>query len=107
VQLNRRIINALIAKPTTRTTRKQKLANIIPHWTGTALACTQSWKSTGKIRNIEMGIKPITKNMDDRQPQIKCIQFNVNNSKTATANLMKIINEDKTDMYTGTIYFPK
>ena len=36
--------------------------------------------------------------MDDKQPQIKCIQVNVKHSKAATANLMKIIEEDKTDI---------
>jgi len=45
-----------------------------------------------------MGIKPITKNMDDKQPQIKCIQVNAKHSKAATASIMKIIEEDKTDI---------
>jgi exonuclease III len=45
-----------------------------------------------------MGFNPITKNMDDKQPQIKCIQVNLKHSKAATANLMKIIEEDKTDI---------
>jgi len=45
-----------------------------------------------------MGINPITKNMDDKQPQMKCTQVNVKHSKPATANLMKIIEEDKTDI---------
>jgi len=45
-----------------------------------------------------MGINPITKNVDDKQPQIKCIQVNVKHSKAATVNLMKIIEEDKTDI---------
>jgi len=42
-----------------------------------------------------MGINPITKTMDYKQPQIKCIQVNLQHSKPATANLMKIIEEDK------------
>jgi exonuclease III len=45
-----------------------------------------------------MGINPITKNMDDKQQQIKCIQFKVKHSKAATTNLMKIVEEDKTDI---------
>jgi hypothetical protein len=45
-----------------------------------------------------MGINPITKTMDDKQPQIKCIQDNVKHSKAANASLMKIIEEDKTDI---------
>jgi len=36
--------------------------------------------------------------MDDKKPQIKCIQVNVKHSKAATANLMKIIEEDKTNI---------
>ena len=44
-----------------------------------------------------MGINPITKTMDYKPPQIKCIQVNLQHYKAATANLMKIIDEDKTD----------
>jgi hypothetical protein len=66
------------------------------HWKGTSSACRQSSKSTGKISTIEMGINPITKNRDDKQPQIKCIQVNVQHCKAATANLIKIIEESKT-----------
>jgi exonuclease III len=45
-----------------------------------------------------MGINPITKNMDDKQTQIKCIHVNVKHSMTASANLMKIIEENNTDV---------
>jgi len=45
-----------------------------------------------------MGINPITKTIDYKRPQIKCIQVNLQHSKSATANLMKIIEEDKTDI---------
>ena len=36
--------------------------------------------------------------MDYKQPQIKCIQVNLQHSKAGTANLMNIIEEDKTDI---------
>ena len=36
--------------------------------------------------------------MDYKQIQIKSLQVNVHHSKAATANLMKIIEEDKTDI---------
>jgi len=55
-------------------------------------------ENTGKIRNIDMGINPITKTMDYKPPQIKCIQVNLQHYKAATANLMKIIHEGKTDI---------
>jgi endonuclease/exonuclease/phosphatase (EEP) superfamily protein YafD len=45
-----------------------------------------------------MGINPIIKNIVDKQPQIKSIQVNVKHSKATTANLVKIIEEDKTDI---------
>jgi len=36
--------------------------------------------------------------MDYKQPQIKCIQFNLQHSKAAKANLMNITEKDKTDI---------
>jgi exonuclease III len=51
-----------------------------------------------KILTIEIGIHPITNTMDDKQPQIKCIQVNVQHSKPAIAKLMEITKEDKTDI---------
>jgi endonuclease/exonuclease/phosphatase (EEP) superfamily protein YafD len=45
-----------------------------------------------------MGINHITKTSDYIQPQIKCIQLNLKHSKAATANLLKIIEENKTDI---------
>jgi len=36
--------------------------------------------------------------MDYKQPQIKCLQVNTHHSKAATANLMKIIEEERTDI---------
>jgi hypothetical protein len=70
-----------------------------------ALACKQSWRNTGTT--------PITKMADNYntntnttlynrtyipKTQIKCIQINLQHSRVATDNLMKIIAEDGTDI---------
>jgi len=72
-------------------TSTQKLGKTIPH------LLAGSPGKVRQIRTIEMGINPITKTMDYKQPHIKFIKVNLQNSKTATANFMKNI-EDKYDI---------
>lgn len=45
-----------------------------------------------------MGINPITKTVNNKQPQIKSREFNFQHWKPATANFMKIVEEDKIDI---------
>jgi hypothetical protein len=75
-----------------------------PHQTGIVLVCKQSWRSTGKIRTNEMADNANTNTIyyngtKKTQTQIKCIQINLQHSRVATDNLVKVIEEDGTDIH--------
>jgi len=68
-----------------------------PLWIGTALAYRQSWTNIGKTLIIDMGtIKTI--NTHAKQTGLKFIQVNLQHSRAATANLMKLVAEYETDI---------
>jgi len=68
-----------------------------PLWIETALAYRQSWTNTGKTLIIEMGTN-ITINTHTKQIVLKFTQVNLQHSRAATANLMKLVAEDETDI---------
>jgi hypothetical protein len=81
----------------------QESTTTTPHLTRIDLVRRQSWKSTGKTRIIEMAVTCSTNTLYcngkyKMQTQIKCLQINLQHSRVATANLMKIIEEDSTDI---------
>jgi hypothetical protein len=68
-----------------------------PLWIGTAPAYRQSWTNIGNTPTIDMGTKS-TFNTHAKQTGIKFIQVNLQHSRAATANLMKAVAEDETDI---------
>ena len=68
-----------------------------PLWVGTALAYRQSRTSIGKTLIIGMGTNN-TNNTHAKQIGLKFIQVNLQHSRPATANLMKLVPEEETDI---------
>ena len=56
------------------------------------------WKNTNKIQTTEMVIKNSNISTDTTQTNIKCLQINLQHSRAATANLIKIVTEDEIDI---------
>ena len=74
-----------------------KSAISIQLWIGTALAYRQSWTNIGKRLTIDMETNNTIKT-HAKQTGIKFIQVNLQHSRAATANLMKAVAEDETDI---------
>jgi len=68
-----------------------------PLWIGTALTYRQAWKNTGKTLNIDRGTNK-TINTHAKQSGLRFIQVNLQHSRAATDNLMKLVAEDETDI---------
>jgi hypothetical protein len=74
-----------------------KSAISIQLWIGTALAYRQSWTNIGKRLTIDMETNNTIKT-HAKQTGIKFIRVNLQHSRAATANLMKAVAEDETDV---------
>ena len=77
-------------------------ARTIRQSTGIAPACKLFWRGTEGTLSINDGttlsqLKSIQKN-DTRRETLKCIKLNLHDSRLATDNLTKVIEEENTDL---------